>query len=614
MSKRKAEQPHPDGEPPRPAGLRRSARLIASSSPCGSTVRVSDEVHTLPAAAAALAAEEQQRPAAASAPAGSPFRRLATIELQLITQHCDLNTLLALARCSRFTLSAASHPFAWRALSPLSFPTTVADLGANLRGSRLLAHCDVALRWVHPTPEWYQLTVSDAELAAIDSVPRLVELDACARKVQGAEFRRLLSRPALAGLTALHTAMRQMDDSCIALLPLHQPRLRTLSLQISRDSVADQHLLAPLALLPALTDLSLDGAGMDESAVEIINRCASLRRLHLSRVQPAVVSAVLAAPARARLESLSLRDVRARPSTPVGVAAAADRAAAAASRSATDVHSWKASFENLQSLRSLSLQRCKDLDVMFAGAAAALATGRALRSLTALRADSLKMDNEDGSLIPLLAAHCPQLRRLHIFEIDGGLGYNPGALAGLPLLSNLCDLRLQTVGWPPNGDELAVGRCASLTRLHLSDVRRNSLHAILCSPQLQRLETLSLGSVQIDRDRVAAAQKDLDWSVCFANLRSLRALSLDGCDGGDQLLSGVQAACRRCCAPCASATRAATWAQKWCPRCTGCRRCWLSCRFSVWSCSKKRPRAFRAATRLSTRPGRWTSCTGPGKS
>ena len=200
MSKRKAEQPHPADEPPRPASLRRSGRLLS--------------------AAAAIAAEEQQRIAADFA-AGSPFRRLATVELQLIMQHCDQRTLLALARCSRFTLSAASHPFAWRALSPLSFPTTVADLGGRLRGSRLLAHCDVALRWQPPT-NWWQPAVDDAELAAIESVPRLVELDTRARNVKSAELRRLLSHPALAGLTTLHTAGRiQMDNSCTALLTLH---------------------------------------------------------------------------------------------------------------------------------------------------------------------------------------------------------------------------------------------------------------------------------------------------------------------------------------------------------------------------------------------------------
>ena len=37
-------------------------------------------------------------------------------------QHCDAQSLLALARCNRFTLAAASNPFAWRFLSPPSVP------------------------------------------------------------------------------------------------------------------------------------------------------------------------------------------------------------------------------------------------------------------------------------------------------------------------------------------------------------------------------------------------------------------------------------------------------------------------------------------------------------
>ena len=259
MSKRKAEQLHPDGEEARPASLRRSARLLS--------------------AAAAIAAEVQRPAAAAST--GAPFQRLATVELQLVMQHCDLSTLLLLARCSRFTLSSASHPFAWRALSPLSFSTTVARLGGRLRGSRLLAHCDVALRWLPPTNWWRQAAVENAELAAIESMPRLVELDTCSREVKSAELRRLLSHPALTGLTALHSDTRQMDNSCTTLLPLQQPRLRTLSLLASHNSTANQHLLAPLARLHALTDLSLDVIDMDESSVEIISRCASLRRLHL---------------------------------------------------------------------------------------------------------------------------------------------------------------------------------------------------------------------------------------------------------------------------------------------------------------------------------------------
>ena len=232
--------------------------------------------------------------------------------------------------------------------------------------------------------------------------------------------------------------------------------------------------------------------------MEIISRCASLRRLRLPSVKSAVLFSVLAAPARAQLESLSLVNVSADsgPPPPVGAVAAAEDIAV----SAADVQSWKDCFEHLQSLRALSLRFFGCFDVVLAGAAAALATGTALRNLTALRADTLQMDNEGGSLIPLLAAHCPQLSRLHVYEIYSDSSYSPGALDGLSLLRSLTDLRLQCDTQPSNDDELAVGRCASLTRLHLSDIRSSCLHSILRSPQLQRLESLTLESVHFDRD------------------------------------------------------------------------------------------------------------------
>jgi hypothetical protein len=45
---------------------------------------------------------------------------LATVELQLIMHCCDISSLLALARCSRFTLAAASDCFAWKCAPPLA--------------------------------------------------------------------------------------------------------------------------------------------------------------------------------------------------------------------------------------------------------------------------------------------------------------------------------------------------------------------------------------------------------------------------------------------------------------------------------------------------------------
>ena len=49
------------------------------------------------------------RPSAAASLAG-----LATVELQLVMQFCDLQSLLFLARCSHSTLEDASHELPWR--------------------------------------------------------------------------------------------------------------------------------------------------------------------------------------------------------------------------------------------------------------------------------------------------------------------------------------------------------------------------------------------------------------------------------------------------------------------------------------------------------------------
>jgi hypothetical protein len=80
-----------------------------------------------------------------------------------------LPSLLALAKCSRFTLAAALHDFAWRSLSPLHFDfcvTTMPDLGGQLRDSRLLSYCDVSQRWLNPDNGWTirVLPVTEAEL------------------------------------------------------------------------------------------------------------------------------------------------------------------------------------------------------------------------------------------------------------------------------------------------------------------------------------------------------------------------------------------------------------------------------------------------------------------
>jgi hypothetical protein len=70
-------------------------------------------------------------PASSAPPSHAPlasFARLAAIEVQLVMQHCDQRSLISLARCSRLTFEAASHPFAWRGASPV-----IVDVFRSLR-------------------------------------------------------------------------------------------------------------------------------------------------------------------------------------------------------------------------------------------------------------------------------------------------------------------------------------------------------------------------------------------------------------------------------------------------------------------------------------------------
>jgi hypothetical protein len=63
---------------------------------------------------------------------------MAAVELQLVMHFCDQRTLIALARCSRATLAAASQPFAWRSLSLLSLScSSPLELSARMADSLL---------------------------------------------------------------------------------------------------------------------------------------------------------------------------------------------------------------------------------------------------------------------------------------------------------------------------------------------------------------------------------------------------------------------------------------------------------------------------------------------
>lgn len=204
------------------------------------------------------------------------FGRLATVELQLVMHCCDRKSLLTLARCSRFTLRAASDPFAWRALSPLSFYSTRAGLADDLR-TPLLRHFFVRLLWqAGGDPN----EPGDDELASLLSVPRITALDALRRSCTSpAVWRRLLSHHAMANLTELtvqcNSARGWPDREWLLLVAELVPRLRTLHLH--GHMAGDPRSWAALPQFLHLTDLRAEDLLSNETPAA---RCTSPSAVH----------------------------------------------------------------------------------------------------------------------------------------------------------------------------------------------------------------------------------------------------------------------------------------------------------------------------------------------
>jgi hypothetical protein len=91
--------------------------------------------------------------------------RLATVELQLIMHHLNLQSLLALARCCRSTLAAASNAFSWKCIGVVPFESTISNLAARLTASRLLRHVDVSVGYSHIPPVGTIVPARTRELA-----------------------------------------------------------------------------------------------------------------------------------------------------------------------------------------------------------------------------------------------------------------------------------------------------------------------------------------------------------------------------------------------------------------------------------------------------------------
>jgi hypothetical protein len=252
------------------------------------------------------------------------FSRLATVEVQLVLQCCDLAERLALARCSRATLAAARHPFAWATpagpvrlrLRPLVGLEPALPPAAVLSSS-LLRYVSFAVRWENvPVPASSSSSSSSSsafpalvpnaadlhnmnalsyhELNCLWSVPRLTTLDASERKGYGMDhssscWERLLDNYLHPGqmrsLKSLHVNNYNFDkednnSTSLRLLVNHLPALTELGITGSAACRLE------LYSHPHLTSLTVRGyiplADSNNPVVEhsYIARCTNLRELH----------------------------------------------------------------------------------------------------------------------------------------------------------------------------------------------------------------------------------------------------------------------------------------------------------------------------------------------
>lgn len=251
--------------------------------------------------------------------------RLATIELQLVLHLCDVHSWLALARCSRATLHAASAPFSQRHLPPLHFrfqhpwpaggtdkpkhgrPAPARSLADRLQRS-LLRHCVLSIVWHAPAIS--SLPLARDALAALLALVHVQQL-----KLSGSvDWRHLKPPPAfvqaLQKLTLPAQAIAGGSEVLLPVLVQHAPLLHTVCIEPSGSSVhtavtCSDAQVGRLYALPALTDLRLHCPTEGSSSV---SECSKLSRLELTNVRFDSLVTTLSSPSLQSLRWLTLHD------------------------------------------------------------------------------------------------------------------------------------------------------------------------------------------------------------------------------------------------------------------------------------------------------------------
>jgi hypothetical protein len=268
---------------------------------------------------------------------------LATVELQLCMQFCELKSLLTLARCSRFTRACASNEFAWQMLNPLPLLLHKIPADADLSAS-FLQFVNVSVT-VESTMSPSRISSTNPTWSVIKHIPRLRILRVMHRSLPPDFLPERFGLPACANLQELHLYVDGVDwraareTFCL----LHQ--LQVLSLRSFGERCS---LVEVLHRLRSLRELRLERVlGFKEGFVSV-GECASLHRLELAHIREECLQTTLHFISLQSLEHLTLEGVHAQHGT--------------GPFRAPSPFDWDNIFRGLIHLRFLELKYCHGVD------------------------------------------------------------------------------------------------------------------------------------------------------------------------------------------------------------------------------------------------------------
>jgi hypothetical protein len=181
---------------------------------------------------------------------------LATVELQLIMHCCERKSLLALARCCRFTLAAASELFAWKHANP-----PVSELGDDHPLASIVSSVSSSLVRFGSIEVDFRLSRQHVDSLVVEDFNRLCSLPIQVLFIAGED-----------ALRAQHfrwiAAGMQLSGTAIL---LH--KIRVYSHSLAAEGAASVAELLPLC--PCLTAIDVQGCSISDAGAETLCQAIS---------------------------------------------------------------------------------------------------------------------------------------------------------------------------------------------------------------------------------------------------------------------------------------------------------------------------------------------------